>query len=353
MTTFPVSQVERASLRLPTTDTRGSLAALLDQPLAIEACSPGTFVVDPNGDKWRWHPFVAAADCAFNHHLPLVLSPDAIWLCIAQSVASATRAPQATRAPLEIRHDDWTRGDPDNPWPAIFDAFAAAIGVQHPALHDLVCASFSTTGVTERAAFAVTLMDAMQDFYAYRGTSLCGIPEITLLGTADDYRAIAARVQRLDAHGLGWWTRPLANVCARLADAAAGTPDRDFFRSFYKRDEASGGPHMNGWINCLFPFEWAYQTQKFDQRNAHAERWHWPALDVENVTDDEEDLSWAGATQKALPLGLARAPVSWRVLVPPAEYRYELMAGFVGVSQDAAGALRAEIGWAVRDMVAT
>lgn len=346
MTTFAVSTVERSSERLPTTDTRGSLAALLGAGLAIEACSAGTFVVDAAGGGWRWHPFIAAADCAFNKHLPLVLSPDAIWLCIAQGIAAAVRSERAppSRAVLEIRRDDFVRGAPDNPWPAIFDDFAAAIAAEHPAISELVRAEFSTTGVSERAAFAVTVMDAMQDFYTYRGTSLCGIPAITLLGTAEDYRALATRVQRLADHGLGWWTPSLGKVCAKLAEAAAGHADVAFFRSFYKRDESSGGPHMNGWINCLFPFVWSDDRARFATRNAHVERWHWPELDAL-----EDELAWEGAKQAALPLGLSRAPLTWRCLVPPAESRYELMAGFVGVSQDPRTlAVRAEIGWAVR-----
>jgi hypothetical protein len=349
MSTFAVSPVERSAELLATTDTRGALGFLLDQELAIEACSPGTFVVDPSKGKWRWHPFVAAADCAFNRHLPLTLSPDAIWLCIAQGIAGSTRleaaTAQPTRALLEIRRDDWLRGDPDNPWPSIFDDFSAAIGAQHPALHELICTSFSTTGTVERAAFAVTLMDAMQDFYAYRGTSLCGIPEIMLLGTPDDYRAIGERVARLADHGLDWWIPSLKVVCKKLVEAAEGNPDRDFFRSFYKRDDSSGGPHMNGWINCLFPFEWNYVTKRFDSRNRYVTRWQWPLLDDAL----EEELPWEGAKQKALSLGVSRAPVTWRVLVPPAEYRYELLAGFIGVSQDPKTcALRGEIGWAVR-----
>ena len=349
MSSFAVSPVERSTELLATTDLRGALGFLLKQNLAIEACSPGTYVVDPSSDQWRWHPFVAAADCAFNRHLPLVLSPDAIWLCIAQAIAGSLRleatAKPPSRALLEIRRDDWMRGDPDNPWPSIFDDFSAAIGAQHPALYELICASFSTTGVIERAAFAVTLMDAMQDYYSYRGTSLCGIPEITLLGTADDYRAIGERVARLAGHGLAWWMPALQAVCAKLVDAADGRPDRDFFRSFYKRDDSSGGPHMNGWINCLFPFEWNYVTSRFDTRNEYVDRWQWPVLDDAL----EEELPWEGAKQKALPLGVSRAPVTWRVIVPPAEYRYELLAGFVGVSQNPeTRAVRAEIGWAVR-----
>ena len=350
MGSFAVSAVERSAERLATTDTRSALGFLLDCELTIEACSPGSLVVDPNKAGWRWHPFVAAADCAFNRHLPLVISPDAIWLCIAQGLASALRAAARLAPPprelLEIRRDDWTPGDPGNPWPSLFDDFTARIGAQHPELHDLVCASFSTTGPAERAAFAVTLMDAMQDFYAYRLTSLCGIPEITLLGTGDDYRTIAARTTRLAAHGLDWWLPSLQLVCGRLADAADGHPDIDFFRSFYKRDESSGGPHMNGWINCLFPFMWSSTSNAFDVRNEHAERWQWPLLD-----EPVEDLDWEGAKQKSLPLGISRVPMTWRVLLPPAEYRYELLAGFTGVSQHPDTlALRAEIGWAVRPL---
>ena len=136
MVTFAVSQVARSGERLPTTDTRGSIAALLDQPVEIEACSSGSFVVDPAKGKWRWHPFVAAADCAFNRHLPLVLSPDSIWLCIAQGIAAAKRLEARGRTLARAardRRDDWMRGDPDNPWPSIFDDFAAKIGAQHPA----------------------------------------------------------------------------------------------------------------------------------------------------------------------------------------------------------------------------
>jgi hypothetical protein len=343
MTTFRVSAVERDASRLATVETRGAIAALVGGDLAIEACSPGRFVAEPT----RWHPFVAAADAAFNRHLPLVLSPDAIWLCIAQGLAAALRiagrAADPVRETIDVRRDDWLRGDPDNPWPSIFDDFVGAIAARRPEVVELMVPTFSTTTAVERAAYAVTVMDALQDHYRYQGTSLCGIPELTLLGAPDDYRAIAARVERLAEHDLAWWVPSLAMVCRRLIDAAEGRPDVDFFRSFYKRDSSSGGPHMNGWINVLFPFEREHATGTFSVRSPHAERWEWPVL------DDERDHPWEGARPRALPLGLSRAPLLWKVLVPPAEYRYELLAGFVGVSQDdASGALRPEIGWAVR-----
>jgi hypothetical protein len=347
MTTFRVSAVERDAARLATVDTRRAIAALLGRDVAIEACTPGSLVAEAVRGG-RWHPFVAAADAAFNGHLPLVLSPDAIWLCIGQGLAAAlrtaARADDRERETIAIRRDDWMRGDPDNPWPSIFDDFVRELGARRPEVVELITPTFSTTTAVERAAYAVTVMDALQDHYRYVGTSLCGIPEMTLLGTPDDYQAIAARIDRLADHGLAWWVPSLAMVCRRLVAAAEGRPDVDFFRSFYKRDSSSGGPHMNGWINVLFPFERDDASGMFSVRNPHAERWEWPVL------DDERQHAWEGARPQELPLGLSRAPLLWKVLVPPGEYRYELLAGFVGVSQDpASGALRPEIGWAVRE----
>jgi len=49
-------------------------------------------------------------------------------------------------------------------------------------LLELVTGDFSTTTAVEKAAFQVTLMDAMKSYFTYSVTTLCGIPEITLEG---------------------------------------------------------------------------------------------------------------------------------------------------------------------------
>ena len=95
---------------------------------------------------------------------------------------------------------------------------------------------------------------------------------------------------------------------------------------------------MNGWLNVLFPYQWS--DGRFDRVNEGCARWRW---------EGGLDEYWAGGKQKSAPLGVCRAPLSWRVELPAAEYRYELLAGFVGVSQHPqSGSLAPEIGWAVR-----
>ena len=186
----------------------------------------------------------------------------------------------------------------------------------------------------------------MQDYYAYRGTSLCGIPEMTLPRHRDDYRAIATRA-RLAAHGLGWWAQLARRRVRAPRDAADGQSRHRVLPPFYKRDESSGGPHMNGWINCLFPFEWHYTAEKFDVSERARRTLALAAL----RHAEHQDNHWQGVKQEAPPRAVACTPHVAR-LAPPAEYRYELIAGFVG-SRGNRRVVRCApgIGWAVRELV--
>ena len=79
--TFVVDAVEPATELLP--ECRAHEAAKLTIG-GIESCSDyhSTVVRDV-----FYHPLLAAVYTAFSQHRPLVLSPDAVWLTIAQGVA--------------------------------------------------------------------------------------------------------------------------------------------------------------------------------------------------------------------------------------------------------------------------
>jgi hypothetical protein len=57
--------------------------------------------------------------------------------------------------------------------------------------------SFSTTGIIESTAFKISLMETMKGYFKYVFVLACGIPEITLEGTEEDYVSIVARIDRL------------------------------------------------------------------------------------------------------------------------------------------------------------
>src|SRR4029078_12923454 len=109
--TFDVSAVARATEALAEIPYKNAVEALLQKPTSrlpkrkfrapveqseapeqfqpVEACSRyrGKLV-----EEVCFHPVIAALDLAFSDHRPLVLSPDMIWLLIAQGFANHVNA---------------------------------------------------------------------------------------------------------------------------------------------------------------------------------------------------------------------------------------------------------------------
>jgi hypothetical protein len=62
--------------------------------------------------------------------------------------------------------------------------------------HGLFVADFSTTGLPQRIASEIALLDAMEPFFAYELLQvICAIPAIALEGIPGDWERIEARVE--------------------------------------------------------------------------------------------------------------------------------------------------------------
>ncbi len=351
--TFAVSRVRPATSPLPELPYAEAVAGLLDGP--VEACSRyhGRLVANV-----RSHPLIAALHAAFTTHRPVCLSPDVVWLTLTQGLANHVNANAEElrrhfvrhegRLTVVVRRDDFVKGSPENPWPEVFGEFSAAIRDHVGDAHALIVADFSTTGPVERAASEVVLLDAMQSYFEYEVHTACGIPAVTLEGTAEDWRAVARRAEAFAQYGLDWWVRELRPVLGQFVAASAGRVDRAFWESVYKYrgPRGSGSPFVTGWVNALFPYlanpaaKYARYTGKADappyRRNPHvggAAGRHGPSR------DDFPSLP-------------AKAPFLWQYLGTP--FDMEFIGGLVGVRQDAETlCLRPEVGWAVRPAGAT
>lgn len=201
-------------------------------------------------------------------------------------------------------------------------------------LYRLLECNFSTTIAIARTVSHVVMMDAFQKYFDYMMCGVCGIPEITLEGTVEDWRSIYERVQSMMQYELSWWTDRLLPICQEFIDTAAGKPSQVFWQAFYKPKSIYGGEVITGWLANLFPYLKHHVTHAASVKN--------PILSIDRIDLTVED----GISPQLLPSELSQVPFKLE-LRNQKNYSLVLVAGFIGISQSEEGSLQPEIGWAV------
>src|SRR5215469_729642 len=147
------------------------------------------------------HPLIQSVHLAFSDHRPLVLTPDCIWLTIIQGFTHhVLENAEALRHRL-VRHEGKkqlcveTESLSPDLWPSFMSSFSGLIRENSdPILHETLLCEFSTTTPAIKTAYEVALMDTYQRYFDYGLICVCGIPEITLQGTVEDWQRIRDRI---------------------------------------------------------------------------------------------------------------------------------------------------------------
>ena len=113
---------------------------------------------------------------------------------------------------IVVRRDDFVKGQ-QNPWQEVFSSFSAQIrGHIGAETHDLILPQFSTTDPVSKAVSEIVLMEAMKSYFRYGCHTMCGIPEITLEGSPEDWRMIREKAEQLAQFDLEWWIPSLLPI---------------------------------------------------------------------------------------------------------------------------------------------
>jgi hypothetical protein len=288
-----------------------------------------------------FNPFMHAIHHSFASHRPIRISPDHIWLVLAQGFAAHVNQNSAElrdkfvrhtgKLTLEVRRDAFKKGKMENPWEEVFPEFCKQISehVDKDAVNS-VTAKFSTTTPAEQAAFQITLMDAMQDYFSYKVSTFCGIPSIILEGTTQDWKELKERSKQFEKYDLKWWTDELDPILDEFINASEGRVNTAFWNSMYKDQGQSGGPFVTGWISKLFPYLVGDHGKRFKLN---------PAFNTKNIEETQISLG-------SFPQGISKAPFTWKYYYK--KYEMVFLAGFVGISQDhETKTVRPEIGWVI------
>jgi hypothetical protein len=309
----------------------------MGKPTLLKAEAFGTNLPDPHPSAMN--SFVGAVHEAFAHHYPLTLSPDDVWIAIIQAFAiHVSENSEALRgqfvrhegkAVLRVRRDNFVKGSPENDWPGCFMEFSNQIAGYIGKKRDLVVSAFSTTGPVEWAVSEVVLMGAMKNYFDYRVMTKCGIPEITLLGSTEDWKFLRLRASQFSEFDLDWWTKELIPVLDHFVRASEGRPDPRFWEGIYKEQSMSGGDRINGWISVFFPY--LVQNKVYSRNNDLLGTRNW------------------GVTADQFPGGMTEVPFTWEYL--GSEIQMGFAGGFVGIHQEEDSlAVRPVLGWTVTEI---
>ena len=288
-----------------------------------------------NYGHW-FHPFFYGMYDAYAEHRPFVLSPDVIWMLIAQGFSHHINSdPEKYRDRMVDFSDKLSLVvESDQPldsaeWEVLIPQFAEEIrNNTKGTIAETMMADFSTTTQYEQIASQITLMETTKAFFEFVVIRVaCGIPEVTLLGTTEDWQRVYDKAMQLRSFDLDWWINELEPILKKFIDASKGKKDVRFWRNMFKwhTQEEYGAPNIiDGWIVKFFPYD------KDGKR-----------FDLKTLTRDSN-----------LPDEISKVDVRFMELLEDGtkeETMIELWGGFFGLEQNPENfALAPKIGWLVK-----
>ena len=272
---------------------------------------------------------------AFATHRSVTLSPDMIWLLISQGFARYVNAHSEELRSLLVSHSGkkelvvYTEHDllsKSAEWSKVIGDFASKINQNTKGdIANIITADFSTTGPVERVASQVTLMESVKSYFDYTVVMICGIPSITLTGTAEDWQRVLDKTMGLKHYGMDQWIESLEPILKEFVLAAKGHPNQGFWQNIVMKkrvDEVRGTgscaiktkpTEFDGWFLKLFP--------------------------------DKNGETFKTATM-ATDMPSERVSVPFNYIRAGLETPMELWAGFIGTKVDIeANMLTPKIGW--------
>lgn len=285
------------------------------------------------------NPFFYGMYQAYADHRPFVLSPDMIWLLISQGFAQHVKnnAEQLRnvfvdfegKIDLVVTSDEIPveLNSPAADWEKLFPRFSEKIsGYVGQELTDMLTADFSTSTPVSKAASQITLMKAFEPYFDYVYIMIvCGIPEITLEGTTEDWEKVLAKAQYLRKYDCGWWIDEIEPILKKIIQTKKGKIDKKFWMNMFKYHTLKqyGSPRIiDGWIVKFYPYSASGERHNLKELTFRSK------LPSEMVNVNLRYILAGDGKEETIPL--------------------ELWAGFAGLSQDETTfALRPEISWMI------
>ena len=204
--------------------------------------------IESNLMKCYMHPFAEAVHMAYSHHVPLIITPDVIWHLISGAIAihindNAEKLRKVFvdhegKKELIVRNDKLMPNCANSPWDEVVQDFVVEISANtNNNVGDLLVPTFTTTTACARVVSQMVLLDAMHAYFDYKCFTECGVPEIRLTGTRQDWELIKSRAKeilKLLPDLKVWIKGRLIEILDKFIDVYDGKVDKKFWNEIYK-----------------------------------------------------------------------------------------------------------------------
>jgi hypothetical protein len=243
--------------------------------------------------------FVEACCQAYNKHHHLVLRPDDVWMAIlVQFSAFMESAGEAVRSHFVDHQDqkeltvhaDGTLHTADYSQLSLDMSREIQKHLKDASVVSLVIPEFTTTTVVDRVSASIALMASMKKYFGYKFCLCCGLPQVTLLGTVEDWKSVEDRTNRLlvplGQPQLHEWHQMLAPVLAKFTESFI-SPDLSWWNRICHYIGGGSGPtYLSGWITvfCVFNDEgkWIGNEKKVVTWGKVSKS-QWPMIDTNDI----------------------------------------------------------------------
>lgn len=213
---------------------------------------------------------VSAITHAYNTHHNLILRPDDVWQAILTQFSFYVTGHAEE---LRDRFVDFkgkktlvvtTVG---TLWTVDFGKMANRMvdeqivkNIKDPEVAQWLLPDFTTTTPNDRVAASVSIMSTLQVYFEYCFGLCCGIPKVTLEGTAEDWQKLRHKLDRLQQYDLKdklmtQWHALLAPVIDEMVASVEGQPKLDFWDKICHRHGGGSGPrYLSGWVTVFACF---------------------------------------------------------------------------------------------------
>jgi len=237
--------------------------------------------------------FVDTVFSCYNSHHNLILRPDDVWTAImVQFSFYVNKEAEKFRGKFVDFEGKKTLsvGIPGTLRTAPYSLFVKLMtkeidrNLVDPDVKSWILPAFSTTTDTDLVTCGIVFMATMKKYFDYVCYLTCGIPNVTLEGTVEDWENILLRLKKLKEYELKWWYDLLKPIVKEMVNSRKGNPDIDFWQKICNHISGGSGPsYLSGWITAFCVFDVEGNKQGEDGKKLGLGKGPWPFIETSDI----------------------------------------------------------------------